>query len=44
LLCVGGCHFAVWYEENDLRELADIEPMQVAAYIELQNFSAGPRG
>ena len=44
LLCVGSCHFAVWCEENDLRELADIEPMHVAAYIELQNFSAGPRG
>src|SRR5271168_1983952 len=26
--------FAVWCEENDLRELADIEPMHVAAYIE----------
>jgi hypothetical protein len=50
LLCVGSCHFAVWCEENDLRELADIEPMHVTAYhvtayIELlQNFSAGPRG
>jgi len=27
--------FAVWCEENDLRELADIEPMHVAAYIEV---------
>jgi site-specific recombinase XerD len=26
--------FAVWCEQNDLRELADIEPMHVAAYIE----------
>ena len=44
LLCFWSCHFAVCCEENDLRELADIEPMHVAAYIELQNFSAGPRG
>src|SRR5208282_1253943 len=27
--------FAVWCEQNDLRELADIEPMHVAAYIEV---------
>src|SRR6202167_2539110 len=27
--------FAVWCEQNDLRELADIEPMHVAAYIEM---------
>jgi site-specific recombinase XerD len=26
--------FAVWCEQNDLRELADIEPVHVAAYIE----------
>ena len=26
--------FAVWSEQNDLRELADIEPMHIAAYIE----------
>src|SRR5271167_2263201 len=26
--------FAVWCEHNDLRELADIEPLHVAAYIE----------
>jgi site-specific recombinase XerD len=26
--------FAVWCEQNDLREMADIEPMHVAAYIE----------
>src|ERR1700684_1320944 len=27
--------FAVWCQQNDLNELADIEPMHVAAYIEL---------
>jgi len=27
--------FAVWCEQNDLRELSDIEPMHVAAYIEV---------
>jgi site-specific recombinase XerD len=27
--------FAVWCEQNDLRELADIEPVHVAAYIEV---------
>jgi site-specific recombinase XerD len=27
--------FAVWCEQNDLRELADVEPMHVAAYIEM---------
>src|SRR6266849_5379580 len=26
--------FAVWCEQNDLRELADIEPVHMAAYIE----------
>ena len=35
--------FAVWCEENDLRELADIEPVHVAAYIEtLQRRLAAP--
>jgi site-specific recombinase XerD len=26
--------FAIWCEQSDLRELADIEPMHVAAYVE----------
>jgi site-specific recombinase XerD len=35
--------FAVWCEQNDLRELADIEPVHVAAYIEtLQRRLAAP--
>ena len=35
--------FALWCEQNDLRELADIEPMHVAAYIEvLQKRLAAP--
>ena|ERR1035437_8678259 len=35
--------FALWCEQNDLRELADIEPMHVAAYIEvLQTRLAAP--
>src|SRR5947209_11818355 len=35
--------FAVWCEQNDVRELADIEPMHVAAYIEsLQDRLAAP--
>jgi site-specific recombinase XerD len=35
--------FAAWCEENDLRELADIEPVHVAAYIEmLQKRLAAP--
>ncbi len=35
--------FAAWCEENDLRELADIEPVHLAAYIEtLQQRLAAP--
>jgi site-specific recombinase XerD len=35
--------FAVWCEKNDLRALADIEPLHVAAYIEtLQTRLAAP--
>ncbi len=35
--------FAVWCEQNDMNELADIEPMHVAAYIEvLQKRLAAP--
>ena len=35
--------FAAWCEENDIRELRDIEPVHVAASIEvLQRRLAGP--
>jgi site-specific recombinase XerD len=34
--------FAIWCEQSDLRELADIEPMHVAAYIETLQLRLAP--
>jgi integrase/recombinase XerD len=37
------CHFFAWVEQNEIGELADIEPIHVAAYIEvLQTTAAKP--
>jgi site-specific recombinase XerD len=37
------CHFFAWVEQHEIGELADIEPIHVAAYIEvLQTASAKP--
>jgi hypothetical protein len=37
------CHFFAWVEQHELGELADIEPVHVAAYIEvLQTTAAKP--
>jgi site-specific recombinase XerC len=37
------CHFFDWVEQHDISELADIEPVHVAAYIEvLQTTAAKP--
>src|SRR5271168_778946 len=37
------CHFFAWVEQHEIGELADIEPVHVAAYIEvLQTIAAKP--
>src|SRR5271167_2379418 len=37
------CHFFAWVEQHEIGELADIEPVHVAAYIEvLQTTAAKP--
>jgi site-specific recombinase XerD len=39
----GACHFFAWVEQHQIGELADIEPIHVAAYIEvLQTTAAKP--
>jgi hypothetical protein len=34
------CHFFAWVEQHEIGELADIEPIHVAAYIEVLQMTA----